>query len=420
VFNYTVESESMGLVSLEARAYYATMWAFNFCFKLIFDNTVLALSTEDGQPAGRDAFVGTPSSTIADGVDGASDETWLTVFYPETRVSQEDGYFRFVSLLNATDWAKEIFGIGSDNTNSTFNMMPPPSQLPKPQEYLSIGKIYFKLQPGKTFDDVDVKSVFGFSADPPLTFLRTSGVSISGRGIISDAWAIADNGVIVKRNPPTGGDLLQPITSVALNVATPTAGQTASASFTGANNFTGKLSWVPSGSTFKPGTVYTATATLTANSGYTFKGLMPSNVTVNGQPAIVSSNSGNKLTIVYAFPKTDGETSEPYKIPGVNISVPINDMSSGNFTFETWDYSVSAALTPKNTPLVAGKTYSVSITLKAEAGKTFKGINDVAINGINSVAINDVKSTAINEGGAVAITSNTGTTLTILYIFTAR
>ena len=62
------------------------------------------------------------------------------------------------------------------------------------------------------------------------------------------------------------------------------------------------VSWSPPDSPFIGGETYTASVTLTASRGYTFNGL--SSAFVNGQPAIVSTNSGSAVALIYTFPQT--------------------------------------------------------------------------------------------------------------------
>jgi len=98
-----------------------------------------------------------------------------------------------------------------------------------------------------------------------------------------------------------------PITNAQIIVTAPVKGTAPSTTANGTGNFTiGAVTWLPVDNPFLGNTVYTATVTLTANSGYTFTGLNAT--TINGQNAIVTNNSGDAVTLSYAFPETNKRT----------------------------------------------------------------------------------------------------------------
>jgi hypothetical protein len=75
----------------------------------------------------------------------------------------------------------------------------------------------------------------------------------------------------------------------------------------GVQNFTiGAVSWSPANNPFQGGVVYTASVTLTANSGYAFTDL--SSAAINGQIAQVSNNTGSAVTLSRTFPATNTKT----------------------------------------------------------------------------------------------------------------
>jgi hypothetical protein len=75
----------------------------------------------------------------------------------------------------------------------------------------------------------------------------------------------------------------------------------------GTGNFTiDPVSWSPTDNPFLGDAVYTASLTLTANSGYSFTGL--SDTSINGQSAEVSNNTGAKVSLSYTFPATSTKT----------------------------------------------------------------------------------------------------------------
>jgi hypothetical protein len=105
-----------------------------------------------------------------------------------------------------------------------------------------------------------------------------------------------------------GGNNHIAITNVAIIVTAPVMGAVPNTTADGIGNFTvGAVSWIPSDNTFLGETVYTATVTLTANSGYTFTGLSSS--TINGQNATRSNHTDTNVTLSYTFPETDTRTA---------------------------------------------------------------------------------------------------------------
>ncbi|MCL2488421.1 MAG: hypothetical protein FWE80_07035, partial [Oscillospiraceae bacterium] len=59
--------------------------------------------------------------------------------------------------------------------------------------------------------------------------------------------------------------------------------------------------WAPVNDPFKTGTKYTVTVKITALSGYSFTGIAPQDVKINGNIATVISNKGSSMTLTYTF-----------------------------------------------------------------------------------------------------------------------
>ena len=78
--------------------------------------------------------------------------------------------------------------------------------------------------------------------------------------------------------------------------ATPAAGITST---------TAAVTWDPDENPFDYSTVYTASVTLTAATGYQFTS--GTTTTVNGQAAVVVLNNAGTLTVSFTFPMTEGE-----------------------------------------------------------------------------------------------------------------
>jgi len=126
--------------------------------------------------------------------------------------------------------------------------------------------------------------------------------TITGAASVSNA---ANSGIITAVFPETAKINLSISITAPVKGATPTAN--ANSNTESGSNFTiGQVSWSPSHNPFLGGTVYTASVTLTANSGYTFNGLSSS--TINGQNAVVSNNTGSTVTLSYTFPATNTKT----------------------------------------------------------------------------------------------------------------
>ena len=126
-------------------------------------------------------------------------------------------------------------------------------------------------------------------------------------GILASLSLLALGLGLVSCNDGGGGE---PITSVSIFIQTPLNGLglgLASEAYTTDTRYTlGAVTWSPADSWFLGGTIYTASLTLTANSGYTFSGL--NSATINGQGATISNSTSSAVTLSYTFPATDTRT----------------------------------------------------------------------------------------------------------------
>jgi len=114
------------------------------------------------------------------------------------------------------------------------------------------------------------------------------------------------------------------ITTISISITAPVKGATpsttASNSAEGGGNFTiGTVSWSPNDNLFLGNTVYAATLTLTANSGYTFAGL--SSATINGQSVEISNNTGSAVSLSHTFPATNEKTATSIAIKNLPITL---------------------------------------------------------------------------------------------------
>ena len=148
---------------------------------------------------------------------------------------------------------------------------------------------------------------------------------------------------------------------------------------------------------FLGSTVYTAEVTLTANSGYTFDEL--SSVTVNGQNAEVSDNTGTTLTLYYTFPATSEKTA--IKIEVITQPTKLTYMYGERLDF---------------TGLVAALTYDDGTTEDVYAGYfAYKNITANPTEGIAVYSTHDGQSVKITYGN---LTCNTGNLTVIKATFT--
>jgi len=96
---------------------------------------------------------------------------------------------------------------------------------------------------------------------------------------------------------------IEPITGVALTITGPTKNSAPDTAASGSGHYTaGLVSWSPDDNPFKGGVIYTASVTLTADTGYTFNGLY--SATINGYDAVISDNTGTTVTVLYTFAPT--------------------------------------------------------------------------------------------------------------------
>jgi hypothetical protein len=90
-------------------------------------------------------------------------------------------------------------------------------------------------------------------------------------------------------------------------VTRPVTGATPVTTVTSANGYTGTVTWSGSPSTFAVGTIYTATITLTAASGYTLTGVTANFFTVSNATSVTHSANSGVITAV--FPATVAGTA---------------------------------------------------------------------------------------------------------------
>jgi len=91
-------------------------------------------------------------------------------------------------------------------------------------------------------------------------------------------------------------------------ISVPTTGQTPVSTINATAQYTGTVTWSPADSTFQADTVYTATITLTAKSGYTLNGVTENFFTVAEATSV--SNTANSGVVTAVFPATAEQITE--------------------------------------------------------------------------------------------------------------
>ncbi|WP_338593391.1 S-layer homology domain-containing protein [Paenibacillus sp. Y5S-9] len=193
------------------------------------------------------------------------------------------------------------------------------------------------------------------------------------------------------------------INSATITVTAPVTGAMPSlAADVGTANFTSEtVAWSPAATTFGGNTSYTASVTLTAESGYTFATTLTT-ATINGNTATVTNNTGTTVTLSYAFAATAAEINSA----AITVTAPVTgatpsttaNVGTAKFTAGTVAWSPAATTFGGNT------SYTASVTLTAESGYTFA----------------TTLTTATINGNTATVTNNTGTTVTLSYAFAAK
>ena len=120
-------------------------------------------------------------------------------------------------------------------------------------------------------------------------------------------------------------------------VTAPAFGSAPATSIDATSQYTGTVTWSPAVSgTFSAETVYTATITLTAKTGYTLQGVSANFFTVAGATSV--TNAANSGVISASFPATEAEPGPVWQIPGdynLNIGVFFGETSLGAINVDT-------------------------------------------------------------------------------------
>jgi hypothetical protein len=141
---------------------------------------------------------------------------------------------------------------------------------------------------------------------------------------------------------------------------------------TGTTQYTGTVAWNPTMSgTFAAETVYTATITLTAKSGYTLQGVAENFFTVAGATSV--SNSANSGVVIAVFPQTAYNTVTSQYIYGV--TAPVAGATPVTAISESIEYTGTVAWNPPvSGTFVESTVYTATITLTVKEGYSLQGV----------------------------------------------
>jgi hypothetical protein len=134
--------------------------------------------------------------------------------------------------------------------------------------------------------------------------------------------------------------------------------------------YSGTVTWNGNPFVFAKATVYTATITLTAKSGYTLQGVAANFFTV--AIATLVSNDVNSGVITAVFPSTDAHTIDISVIQGV--TVPEKGEQPVRVITENTQYSGTVEWNTDPVTFAASTEYTATITLRLKEGFTLQGV----------------------------------------------
>ena len=223
-------------------------------------------------------------------------------------------------------------------------------------------------------------TVAGTSQTFPVTSAhngKTITLTVTGTGSYT--------GTITKTTKPV--TQLLPVSIFGIQgVAAPVTGGTPVAAITEATEYSGAVSWSPSDATFKPGTVYTATITLSPKTGYTLTGVAANKFTVAGATATNAANSG-VITAVFPATANQAPVITTATLPGGTLNVSYSEtLTATGSTPITWSMAggslpTGLALNPttgviSGTPTAAG---TFNFKVQASNGTSPDATKDLSI-----------------------------------------
>ncbi len=172
------------------------------------------------------------------------------------------------------------------------------------------------------------------------------------------------------QNP--GGDKIVSI-SVIDGVTPPEYGETPVSAVTQNDQFEGVVSWSSSPYSFAANTVYTATITLTAKSGYTLDGVAKNFFKVARADVTNNANSG---VITARFEATGSAPPAVVNIKEISgVIAPVKNAVPETEIIESTQYTGIITWSGSPAKFEGNTVYTATITLTAKSGYTFKGIH---------------------------------------------
>lgn len=230
-------------------------------------------------------------------------------------------------------------------------------------------------------------------------YLFTSGASVTIDGFAATVTENVGTSLVASYTfAKTADDIAA---AAVTDISAPVAGavQDTLATSATSNVAASEISWSPDDDPFDYSTTYTASVTLTAVGNRLFTPGVA--VTINGNAAVVTDNTGTTLVASYTFPATDAEINAA-AVSG--ISVPVVGYAQDKAAVsDTANVTVGAVgWNPNDDPFLGGKAYTASVTLTAAAGYRF-----------------DPGTTVTIDGNAATVSSNLGKTLVASYTYPA-
>lgn len=171
------------------------------------------------------------------------------------------------------------------------------------------------------------------------------------------------------------------ITGITIPVATQTPDTTAVCTSEGVGSVSA-VTWNPNNNPFAYYTIYTASVTLTAASGYTFAS--SGTATING--AVATSVSGwgtDTLVVAYQFARTAATPITSVAITGITspVALATPDTVSACATTGISNSTPSVGWSPAHNPYQYSTVYTASVTLTAATGYVFASSGSATIDG---------------------------------------
>lgn len=192
------------------------------------------------------------------------------------------------------------------------------------------------------------------------------------------------------------GDAVINIAAIS-GVTPPNFGETPVSTITETDQYTGTVNWSGSPLAFAAATVYTATITLTAKTGYTFNGVSSNFFKVAGATATNITGAG---VVTAVFPATGVVPPTVINITAISgVTKPVLGAIPVTAITETAQYAGTVAWDGGwawSSSFGGQKAYSATITLTAKSGYTLTGVvaNSFTVAGATSV-VNSADSAVI-------------------------